>query len=421
VAETPPASADTESAPSPGANKTVIEEDDKALVLDPDSSYFKPGTGLVLKSRDGNFSMAPRLRAQFLYAWQKAEDAPARQSVQIRRARLQFKGNFWGKKTKFKVELAVSPGDQGVRQGEGQVQGSPSPGTTPLLDWYVDFTQHRDLTLRVGQYKVPFNRQRVVSSGDQQFVDRSIINAEFNVDRDIGLDLRSDDLFGLDTLRYYAGVWGGQGRNTNSTNDFGMMYIGRVEALPLGMFEDYEEADIERSPEPKLSLGLAYAHIEHAPTTRGILGSAPADGGTSDVDALTWDALFKYAGFSLYSEWAWRNADRNPGDATELDDTGAEVAIPVEGDHDGLGGMLQAGYLFAGAPFEIAARYGATKRIKTSNMAEETELGGAVSYYPGGHSFKVQGDYFHLTAQGPEQGAAKESEDQVRVQFQAAF
>jgi hypothetical protein len=187
------------------------------------------------------------------------------------------------------------------------------------------------------------------------------------------------------------------------------------------MFEDYEEADIERSPEPKLSLGLAYAHIEHAPTTRGILGSAPADGGTSDVDALTWDALFKYAGFSLYSEWAWRNADRNPGDATELDDTGAEVAIPVEGDHDGLGGMLQAGYLFAGAPFEIAARYGATKRIKTSNMAEETELGGAVSYYPGGHSFKVQGDYFHLTAQGPEQGAAKESEDQVRVQFQAAF
>ena len=60
---------------------------------------------------------------------------------------------------------------------------------SPLLSYYLEFDYLRDLTVRVGQYKIPFSRQRVISSGNQQMVDRSIANGEFNLDRDIGIDI----------------------------------------------------------------------------------------------------------------------------------------------------------------------------------------------------------------------------------------
>jgi hypothetical protein len=299
--------------------------------------------------------------------------------------------------------------------GMNDDKGVTSPQTSPLLDWYTDFTHLRDATLRVGQSKVPFNRQRVASSGDQQFVDRSIVNGAFNIDRDIGVDLRSKDFLGLGLLKYYAGVWIGEGRNTSLTSDFGMMAIARVEVLPLGIFkDDYKEADLSRDTKPRVSVGFAYARIEQAPGTRGILGRAPKDGGTSDVNALSWDVLFKCAGLSVYSEWAWRNADRNPGDQSAV-----EEPVFIEGDYDGIGGMVQAGYLFD-EHFELAARAGQVRGIKTTNLDDEDEYGVAASYYFAGHPMKLQTDFFRLGEQAP--GEPSMTFDSVfRLQLQAGF
>lgn len=369
--------------------------------LDNTKSTVKPGTGFVFQSADGLFSFDPRLRAQFLYEFEDAEDESAAQSVQIRRARLQFKGNFYGKANKYKVEFAVSPGD--VSQNDGA-----PPATSILLDWYLDFTQLRDLSLRVGQYKVPFSRQRVVSSGDLEFVDRSIVNAEFSLDRDIGLDLRSEDLFGLDALRYYLGIYAGEGRNTRGFYDFGMMYVARLELLPMGMFDDYAEADLERLSSPKLSLGVAAAHLSNGRFNRGILGSAPSDGGTTDYDTLTADVVFRYAGLSATSEWIFRNGDRDYGTEGEL-----------EGARDGFGGMAQLTYLFPTTRFQVGARYGfVLAEGDASVLPESDELGGGVSYYFAHHPYKLQADYFRL--------GAKDDEDtlythRVRVQLQAGF
>ncbi len=158
-----------------------------------EKSYFKPGTGLVLTSGDERFQLAPRLRVQYLYEMTAEDEADPVQRFQIRRARLQFKGYIFNKNNKFKAEFAFSPNDVGMK-------GAP-PTTSPLLDFYVDFAYLRDLTLRVGQYKISHNRERMISSGDLQLVDRSIVNSEFTLDRHVGLDLRSKDLFGIDKLR----------------------------------------------------------------------------------------------------------------------------------------------------------------------------------------------------------------------------
>ena len=124
--------------------------------------------------------MSTRLRAQMLYTFEEAisdenEEGEWVQGFQIRRARLMFKGNVFGKNNGYKFELAVSPKDIGLKS-------SGTISKSPLLDWYFHFGQVRDLNVRLGQYKVPYSRQRVVSSGNLQMVDRSIANGEFNLD-----------------------------------------------------------------------------------------------------------------------------------------------------------------------------------------------------------------------------------------------
>jgi len=376
-----------------------------------EKSYFKPGTGLVLTSEDERFQLAPRLRVQYLYVMTAEDQEDPVQRLQIRRARIQFKGYMFNKNNKFKAEFAFSPNDVGMK-------GAP-PTQSPLLDFYVDFAYLRDLTLRVGQYKVPHNRQRVVSSGDQQLVDRSIVNSEFTIDRDIGMDLRSKDLFGVDMLRYYAGAYMGMGRNNNQDTDMGMTYLARVEFLPFGMFKDYKEADFARTG-PRLSLGGGYAMALTAPRDEYARGDVPADGGTTDIQSVTWDAVFKVAGFSLVSEWIYRVGTRTPGDLTEVDDAGAEVAIATAPARDGIGGMVQSGYLLPGTRFEIAGRWGQVRPIgDASPVSVEDEYGGGLSYYFAQHPLKLQGDYFYLTEEAT--GEAVVTENRVRVQLQAAF
>ncbi|NJN69247.1 MAG: hypothetical protein HC801_02365 [Nitrospira sp.] len=78
-----------------------------------------------------------------------------------------------------------------------------------LLDYRLDIAKFKWATLRVGQWKIDYNRERVDSSGAQQFVERSIVNAPFTLDRQIGArlggaSLRRDlCLFGIQHWNLY--------------------------------------------------------------------------------------------------------------------------------------------------------------------------------------------------------------------------
>jgi hypothetical protein len=393
-----------------------------------DTVTFIPGKGFALKTADNDFSLHIRLRAQFLlqYLSREGED---RQALEVRRARLQLAGNMWGERTKYKVELAFSPRDVGQQQVD--VVGMPDAAitdsgdaaelateddvvrTSPLLDWYVDFGQLRDLSLRVGQFKVPFSRQRIVSSADMQFVDRALTNSEFNLDRDIGLDLFSNDLAGLGMLRYHAGIFIGEGRNASDRSvgagDKGYLYNVRLEALPLGDFDDYEESDHARSPEPRLAIGVGYALLQSdatSPYAQDALGETLGGSETLavvDFNAhnLTADAVFKLAGFSAQTAFHLRSVGGIEG---------------VSG-NEGIGWMLAAGYLFAPTPIEIAGQYAILRGREGSNMSDEDELGAALNYYFAQHPLKLQLDFAHLW----DDAGFGEGEDRVRLQLQASL
>lgn len=369
---------------------------------------YLPGSGIDFRSEDGDFRLKFQLRIQTEYTAQST-DTGWHQRFRIRRARLKLNATAFSPDVRMKLELAFSPNDAGMRDEFVQ----DGPRRTPILDAYLGFYQLRDLRVRLGQMKTPTNRQRVTSSADLQIVDRSILNSEFTLDRDVGLDLSSDDLFGLDLLRYRAAIMIGRGRDSQGFDDFGMLYALRLEVHPFGTFDDDSgEADFERAG-PRLALAGGYAYLDRARGDRGIRGNDPADGGTTDMHFVYADLLFYAYGLSVLFEFALRDGQRNPGDA--VDEMGN--AIPVAAARDGWGVHLQAGYLLPDLPVEIAARYARIRpRGDASALGPREELTGGLNVYFGRSAYKVQLDYGYLWRDQRSEGI-----HQVRALVQVSF
>ena len=232
---------------------------------------FRPGKGVEINSADDDFQLRIRVRVQMLYTVVHGDPGPKEadepdenlNDFRLRRARFVFQGHAFGKHNQFKLEI------------------DPLRRDNVVLDYYLDFTKNRDIQVRVGQYKISSNRQRVISSGNLQMVDRSRINAEFSLDRDMGIDIRSRDFLGKNKMRYVLGVSTGNGLNNPQFTDFAMVYLARVEYLPLGIFRDYSEVDFART-KPRLAIGATYSFFDNAFRDRGMIGLPFSDGGSAD-------------------------------------------------------------------------------------------------------------------------------------------
>lgn len=350
------------------------------------------GPGLVdVRSADARFRLQLGLFGQMQLTTRHDEDTRETETAfEVRRARLKATGHTFGVHNKFFVQLAFSPRDLQLVEGR--------PTKTPIFDWIFTFDHLRDLSVRVGQYRVPFSRQRRVPIGSLALVDRSVTNFEFNLDRDVGFDIFSDDIAGLDRLRYSVGVFTGEGRDAYTLEAPHFLYVGRFEVLPFGIFEDYDETDWSREPRPRVALGAAYAFVDHAARDRGVIGTAPVDGGTTDIHAVTGDIVLKSAGVTLLAEAHWRRGRRSFGSLTVVDpDAGVELPAPRLPARNGTGWFAQASWLLPRAiPVELAARYGQVLagEVATS-LGRREELGGGVQWLVHGTAFEVVVDAFH--------------------------
>ena len=150
----------------------------------------------------------------------------------VRRSRLKFNGFVLSPKLKYKFELGLSNRD---------ISGlSIYNRNTPryIMDAQVKWNFYKNFELWVGQGKLPGNRERVISSGDLQLVNRSLLNANFNIDRDIGFQLRH--YFTLSNsfiIKEIFSLSQGEGRNQTIGNLGGLQYTGRLEIFPFGNFK----------------------------------------------------------------------------------------------------------------------------------------------------------------------------------------
>jgi hypothetical protein len=373
------------------------------------TAKFKPGKGLDIKSADGSYSINVKLKGQFLDEFQSSENPTinARNHAFVRRMRLALGGNVFTKDLKYKVELTFAGQELSRTQAAvtgampamamGVVQtGREVVQQVPLLDLFLEYSFSRDFTLHVGQAKVPFGRERILSDSDLHTVDRSIDDVEFNLDRDLGIELRSTDLGGSGMLRYYLGVYAAEERNAGLTTlgvgEFGLLYFARVEVLPMGTFED-SPVDFART-DPKLSFGLAYAFTQsdaRSPYATQSLGTTLALPGVAEVDYsfhnFTADFLFKAKGFSALGAFHYRKLAKKPENA---------MGDEVNG-RDGLGFVLQAHYLISkDVPLGITANVSMVKKVgDESTQLERSEVGGGFAYYFYEHGLKIDAEFEH--------------------------
>ncbi len=363
-------------------------------------SDTKFGKGMIdFTSKDSTFhvNFAPRIQFRSETTWNYDGEnlGDPEQNFLIRRARLKFKGWAYSPKLEYKIELGLSNRDI---SGANQFNRN-----TPrfILDAVVMWNFYENFELWVGQTKLPGNLERVISSGNLQFIDRSNLNSRFNIDRDIGIQLRHVDKLGENFLmREKFALSQGEGRNVTEGNLGGLQYTGRLEFLPMGDFisgGDYSAADLKRENSPKLMLGFTYNFNDNAVKTRGSQGSYmfldEENLYETDVTTTFVDAMFKYRGFSFMGEYANRNADepvaRVQGETTPSGDivlTGSAL-------------NLQAGYLFKNN-YEIAARFTSNyyDEVTTARDLNEYTLG--VSKYIVGHKLKIQSDLRYDTLGG---------------------
>ena len=361
------------------------------------------GKGFVnIISQDSSFSMKLGLRVQTLYtgSWNINDTSgidAGTSNFSIRRARIKLDGFVFTPKLEYKIEIGLSNRDI------GKVDERSGYAPKMILDAIVKWNFYKNFTLWAGQTKLPGNRERVLSSANMQMVDRSLLNSEFNIDRDIGFQLRHDFTIGKQFLvREIIAFSQGEGRSNIQNNLGGYQYTGRLEFLPMGEFAgggDYVGGDLKREAKPKLAIGVSYDLNNNAVKDRSNQGNymtydldknGDIDGYfKTNISTIFADLMFNYKGFSLMSEYAYRDAKQRDFSIMNDDSTFSTASVRT-----GSAFNVQAGYVFK-KNWEIAARYTqVAPTVKGKPQYEQYTLG--VSKYIVGHKLKVQADFGYM-------------------------
>jgi len=376
------------------AESNVVPEPDdkKAKTGLPDGfanvSYDK--NGFEFRTENNRFSLAIQNRAQIRYSDPFDSDPRSIEdlerddsSFRIRRARTRLRGHaYW-----------------------------------PWLKYYLqyDWSQPvlRDLTLTIDKYqwakvwfgrgKVIYNDERVTSSANQQFVNRSIVNDIFTVDRQQGVQLFGNVFPGTwHDISYSAGIFSGLGVGEGSNDDKHMMYSGRLQWNALGGEMPFSQSDIEFHEQPALNFAFAAATNRSRCTAfqtdsrscRDLPGFAPGQDGQYRINQMMEEVRFKWQGFSVLHELHWK----------EIIDTFKSQGDPVRKTNL-MGGLIQAGYfphhIFPAIPrnLEFAGRYAFVDPNTQVKNDQQKEISGVVTYFFNGHANKINFQVSHLIVQ----------------------
>jgi phosphate-selective porin OprO/OprP len=386
-----------------------IEELEKKETKAPEKekflSNFDAGykDGLFLKTRDDKFSLKFNTLFQGQFFIQDFDDKRGLSkdeqiTFQVRRLRLFFTGNGFYPWMKYYIQV-------------GQDRG----GSFEIKDAYLDFAYYPELTPRIGQWKVPFQREELTSDAFLEFgADRSIVNDEFTLERDIGVEIYGSLFNNL--IEYAGGVFNGAGRNVSpNPNGTNLLYAGRVVFEPLGKYE-YSQADLRDDPsKPLFAIGAAFAALPNFdPTTENASSRANLAKAilaidknitNADVFQFTADVGFKYYGFAFEGEYDLRRIYH------------IQSSSAIDEATTGQGLRLQAGYLLLPPHMEIAFRYAIVDPNNHQSRDRKQEFTPALNYYIYKHRLKVGLNYTLLLQQNPSGGNFKDNGFRIQTQL----
>jgi hypothetical protein len=366
-----------------------------AFAADPPTVTAAPGKGVTVATADGKYSLTVRSRFQLresVYAAAPDDDGARDLTflTSVYTTRVWFTGNVLDEHTKYTLQLALAPRD--FKDG----------AISPVYDAYIDRDKNPNLSFRMGQMFVPFDRLRTIREFSLQMPDRPRAIAEFSLDRDIGVYAYSDHLGGEDSpFGYKVGVFGGSGTNQVDPHPPGGLVVARAELRPFGGFDDDSEGDLDRRDEMKLALGVGAAY-NYATTRARSTTSTVYVGGTANYAHLAADLVYKFHGFAFETEFINRMAD---ADVIRGEDEDGNPT--VEYTRSGWGFVAQPSFMLSDK-VEVEARYGRIAANPGTDQsliddveAHANEVGAGTSVYLNGHRFKIQGGVTALFGEDP--------------------
>jgi len=389
------------------------------------SSYGSKG--FRLESGDGRFQTNLQWRAQtratdpYRSDPRQVDDfeATEKTTFELRRVRMKIGGHGYQPWLKYYFEVDLQPTRSSSSSGAN--------ASSRVIDWRIDIAKSKKFGIRVGQWKIDYNRERVDSSGRQQFVERSIVNRPFTVDRQVGAGIRGRLNEGTAAdFRYYAGAFTGGGRGV-SNDDRRLMYIARLQWNFLGRDLGLRQTDVERTEKPTASFALGGATHTGRATRWSSSGGGNLDGfdsvsmsmnGQHRIYQAVAEFAYKHQGFSSQNEFHWKSI---------TDKSLAHGAVGRDSDMYGL--YTQFGYffneIFNSVPeeLELAARYAWVKEPNEMSRGfdnERQEFTIGANWFIAGHNNKITLDYSYLTLDDNVLQTDK-SGSRVRLQWDISF
>ncbi len=351
-----------------------------------ETSVINFDNGVGFQTPDKRFGLNLRFRMQNRVGLTSEDDESFKVKqidAYVRRMRLRFDGYVIDQKLTYTVQLSFSRSD---------IDFANVAYPQIIRDAMVYYNFTPTFYLGIGQGKLPGNRQRVISSGSLQFVDRSDVNGLFTLDRDYGIFAYKKFPVGKSEFILKGALSTGEGR-INEAGSNKIAYTLRGEYLPFGAFAkygDYSEGDLAREDKPKVSIGGGYSINTGTTRTAGQLGAFMKE--TRWMEYIFADAIFKYRGIAFEAEYMQRNAG-NPN-VTGID--GKSLFI-----YKGNGLNFQGSYNFK-SNYEIAARYSKLNPHKDIRALTTpySVYGLGVSKYITGHRTKLQFNLYYKDQPG---------------------
>ncbi len=361
----------------------TVQEKEPSIRVGHGDKGFEVGTS------DGNYLMQLQFRFQFRYVYPRDSDPvtfddfsdPDQHVFKVNRARFKVGGNVFQPSLKYYMEYELA--------------------AAALLDFRFMLEALPALRFKAGQWKAHYNRERVISSGNQQMMERSIITRPFTIDRQQGASLYGRlKGSGVADFNYWASVFTGMGRGAGANDDAQMMWMLRGQWNFLGRQVSFSGSDLEHRLEPRGLLALA-AVTNQSPFTRfsteggGQLdGFEPGEPGQYRVNQWMQETAFKYRGFAWQQEFHWKRVKDN----TNLTTTTL------------IGTYLQAGYFFhyvwpvIPKPLELAVRYAYYDPNVDTPDDPHREYSLTVNWFFSRHLNKLSSDVTYFTFEEPGSG-----------------
>jgi len=264
-----------------------------------------------------------------------------------------------------------------------------------LLDFRLMFEKVPWLKVKIGQWKVQYNRERIISSGKQQTVERSILTRVFTVDRQQGFSVYGH-IDGKKALNfnYWISVFMGTGRGSTENDDEHLMYMSRIQWNPMGKSMKFSGSDLEYHERFVMLLAVAGV-TNQSPYTRfsqsgggQLEGFEEGEAGQYRVNQLMQETAGKIRGFSWQQEFHYK----------QIIDNKNIIEIEMAGN------LIQAGYFFhhlwdpIPKNIELYARQAFYFPDLNTTDQLQNEFSMGLNWFISGHRFKITGEASYLAS-----------------------